>query len=124
MRIFKDMYIESFIMNFKDLPTDIQLYIFQINKQEDKHNKQLKKCMNEIRFLYHVSSIYFKYVKECIGVDVWEHGPDYEYWIDLEKSDSTTLDDYSVSYLQKKADIIGYALQYRNDNSSNININA
>ena len=52
-------------MNFTDLPTDIQLYIYHINKYEDKHNKQIQHCMNEINFLYHISDIYYKYVKEC-----------------------------------------------------------
>ena len=93
-------------MNFKDLPTDIQLYIFHINKQADKHNKQLQHCMNEINFLFHITRVYFKYVKECIGVYVWEHKLDYYYWIDLEKSDSHTLDGYSVPYLRKKTDLI------------------
>ena len=108
-------------MNFTDLPTDIQLYIYHINKYEDKHNKQIQHCMNEINFLYHISDIYYKYVKECIGIDVWEHEPDYDYWIDLEKSDSSTLDGYSIPYLRKKTDLIGYILQHRNDNSRNSN---
>ena len=63
-------------------------------------------CMNEINFLFHITRVYFKYVKECIGVDVWEHKLDYYYWIDLEKSDSHTLDGYSVPYLRKKTDLI------------------
>ena len=95
-------------MNLTDLPDDVKLLIFHINKDIDKHNKLLNHTLNELNYVFDISNKYFKYIKECIGISVWEHFSDYDYWINLEKDDY--LQKYPIKYFKNKSFIVKYII--------------
>jgi hypothetical protein len=96
-------------MNFTELPNDIKLYIFHINKWKDKHNKQLQRNLSEIKHIFELSQLYFNFIKECLGVSVWEHEKDYKYWIELEENDY--LQNYEIKDIQNKSLIVKYIIK-------------
>ena len=96
-------------MNFTDLPNDIKLYIFHINKWKDKHNKQLQSNLTKIKHIFELSEKYFNFIKECLGVSVWEHNEDYKYWIELEENDY--LQNYEIKDIQNKSLIVKYIIK-------------
>jgi len=72
------------VINFNNLPCDIKKKIYNINRDEDKHNKLLKRCLNEIVNINFNIIQYMDWVVDCVGISVWVHKDDYEYWINLE----------------------------------------
>ena len=72
-------------INFNDLPCDIKRKIFIINNK-DKHKKLLNKCFKEIEEINHNLIEYMDWVIYCVGISVWEHDDDFEYWLNLENS--------------------------------------
>ena len=74
-------------MNFNKLPCEIKSKIYRINKDIDKHEKLLKKCFNELNDINFHAVQYMDWVIDCVGISVWEHSDDYEYWTNLEFRD-------------------------------------
>ena len=74
-------------MNFNELPCEIKSKIYRINKDLDKHEKLLKKCFNELNDINFHAVQYMVWVIDCVGISVWEHSEDYEYWTNLEFRD-------------------------------------
>ena len=74
-------------MNFNELPCEIKSKIYRINKDIDKHEKLLKKCFNELNDINFRAVQYMDWVIDCVGISVWEHSEDYEYWTNLEFRD-------------------------------------
>jgi len=74
-------------MNFNELPCEIKSKIYIINKDIDKHEKLLKKCINELNDINFHAVQYMDWVIDCVGISVWEHSEDYEYWTNLEFRD-------------------------------------
>ena len=74
-------------INFTNLPGDIKSYIYSFNKNKEKHEYLLKKCINEVKDLYHISEKYLEWVCNCVGLSVWTHESDYLYWIGIEFND-------------------------------------
>lgn len=96
-------------MNFTDLPDDIKLFIFHINKDIDRHNKELRVSLNEMIILFEIAKKYLKFIEECVGISIWEHESDYEYWIELEKNEY--LKNYQINDIQNKSRIIKYIIR-------------
>ena len=71
-------------MNFNNLPGEIKSNIYKINKDIDKHEKLLKKCLIELDSIKNHAIQYMDWVIDCVGMSVWEHSSDYEYWTNLE----------------------------------------
>lgn len=95
-------------INFIDLPSDIKLYIYSFNKDREKHNFLLNKCLNEIKHIQYTTCDYFDFVYDYIGKSVWDHNTDYEYWISLEYIEK----DIKKYYLKKKKIIKYYINNY------------
>lgn len=96
-------------VNFINLPGDIKSYIFSFNKDKEKHEYLLKKCINEVKILKKQSEKYFEWVYFCIGLSVSEHKSDYLYWVRMEFTDEKTQ-----SYFLSKINIVKLIL---NDNT-------
>ena len=103
-------------MNFNELPNDIKLSIFNINKNIDKHNKLLKSTINELNNLFEISIEYSMYIKECVGFSVWEHKADFDYWVELEKDNY--LKNYSIKYFKNKSLLIKFIIDSKFGNSN------
>ena len=71
-------------INFNNLPCDIKQKIFNINKYVIKHKILLNKCFKEIEEINHNLNQYMDWIIDCVGISVWEHDEDFEYWINLE----------------------------------------
>jgi hypothetical protein len=71
-------------MNFNNLPGEIKSNIYKINRDIDKHEKLLKKCFSELDSIKFHADQYIDWVIDCVGISVWEHSSDYEYWTNLE----------------------------------------
>lgn len=96
-------------MNFTELPNEIKLYIFHINKWKDKHNKQTQSYLSEIKYIFALSKIYFNFIKKCVGFSVWDHNEDYKYWIELEENDY--FQNYEIKDILKRSLIIKYIIK-------------
>lgn len=74
-------------MNFNNLPGEIKSKIYKINRDIDKHEKLLKKCFSELDSIKFHAVQYMDWIIDCVGISVWEHLDDYEYWTNLEFRD-------------------------------------
>ena len=99
-------------INFNNLPGDIKLIIFNINKQKEKkeyiYNKSLfNQCFHELTFLKHISNEYKSYIKDYIGFSLWEHNEDYNDWI---KFKYKNISYKNKKYIEKKKPFIKYMI--------------
>lgn len=71
------------LINFNDLPNDIMLFIYNINKYYEYKKFINKNIKRDLLNLNALTDHYYTYVNECIGKSIWEHDTDYDYWLEV-----------------------------------------